>query len=175
MNNSKACLTEEQKEFVAKNHDLIYAYAYKKNISIDEYYDVLAIGLCKAAMTFDKNKGEFSTLAYRCMENEFFMYLNETKKLSAIPHDSMLSYEALNCTENIDNQNGIIDYGSYEDVTYSAMFFELVNELTNKEKVIFKHLINGLTHYEIAEKLNCSRQNVDYHVNRLRNKVRKYV
>ena len=167
-------LTEEQKELVTKNHDLIYAYAHKKNISIDEYYDVLAIGLCKAAKTFDKNKGMFSTLAYRCMENELFMYLNESQKLSAIPDNVVLSYEALNCSENFDNQNGIVDYGSYRDMMCSVTLCELMNELNCREKEIFKYLLKELTHYEIAEKLNCSRQNIDYHVNNIRNKANKY-
>lgn len=167
-------LTKEQQELVSKNHDLIYSYAIKKRVSVAEYYDVLAIGLCKAAKAFDENKGAFSTLAYKCMENELLMYFNQLQKLSATPSNVVLSYDALNCSENIDNQNGIIDYGSYNDMMASAMFREFIEELNENEKKILKHLIKGLTHYEIAEIINCSRQNIDYHVKNMRNKANKY-
>ena len=45
-------LTPEQQKLVTDNHNLIYSLANAKNIDLDEYYDVLAIGLCKAAITF---------------------------------------------------------------------------------------------------------------------------
>ena len=57
-------LTSKQKELVEVNHNLIYKFASIKNVSIEEYYDILAIGLCKAAMAFDENKGKFSTVSF---------------------------------------------------------------------------------------------------------------
>ena len=50
-------LTKEQKELVENNHKLIYYYIHKNGLSLDEYYDILAIGLCKAALNFDESKG----------------------------------------------------------------------------------------------------------------------
>ena len=70
-------LTLDQQRIVSENHNLIYSLANKKNINLDEYYDVLAIGLCKAAMIYNENKSKFSTLAFTCMLNE---YRHELKK-----------------------------------------------------------------------------------------------
>ena len=53
-------LTSEQQEVVRKNHGLIYFYLHKNNLSIEDYYDLAAIGLCKAVLTYEKNKGAFS-------------------------------------------------------------------------------------------------------------------
>ena len=64
-------LTLDQQRIVSENHNLIYSLANKKSINLDEYYDVLAIGLCKAAIAFDSTKGKFSTLAYTVMLNEY--------------------------------------------------------------------------------------------------------
>ena len=60
-------LTLDQQRIVSENHNLIYSLANKKNINLDEYYDVLAIGLCKAAIAFDNKKVVFFLHPYRGM------------------------------------------------------------------------------------------------------------
>ena len=68
-------LTDDQRKLVEKNHNLIYTFARKYKINLDEYYGLLAIGLCIAARIYDPNKGlAFSTLAYQCMRNQYFNY-----------------------------------------------------------------------------------------------------
>ena len=65
---------------IEENHNLIYSYLHKMRLDIEEYYDLAAIGLCKAANNFDETKGfKFSTYAYRCMNNEV---LNQIRKES---------------------------------------------------------------------------------------------
>lgn len=64
-------LNKEQQKLVETNHNLIYSFAKSNNIDVEEFYDVLAIGLCKAALVYDENKGMFSTLAYKCMSNSY--------------------------------------------------------------------------------------------------------
>jgi DNA-directed RNA polymerase specialized sigma subunit len=63
-------LNAEQKQLVADNHNLIYGYAHKKKLDLDEYYDILALGLCRAALSFDSNKSSFQTYAYMIMGSE---------------------------------------------------------------------------------------------------------
>lgn len=70
-------LTPQQQKLVEDNHNLIYSLAYKKNINLDEFYGDLAIGLCKAALAFDENRGKFSTLAYTSMYNEYKIRLRQ--------------------------------------------------------------------------------------------------
>ena len=67
-NNKKGHLSQEQQKLVADNHNLIYSFARKHKIDVGEYYDVLALGLCKAAMYHDGVSGKFSTLAYQSMK-----------------------------------------------------------------------------------------------------------
>lgn len=77
-------LTEEEKRMVAENHNLIMSYAienklevntnildYKQTIySNEDWYGVLAWGLCYAVKTFNPEKGNFSSYAYAVMKNE---------------------------------------------------------------------------------------------------------
>ena len=65
-------LDEKQKKLVEENHSLIYSFAHSHNLPLDEYYDILAIALCKAGMTFKPELGyAFSTYAYKIMWNAF--------------------------------------------------------------------------------------------------------
>ena len=83
-------LTKEQKELVENNHKLIYYYIHKNGLSVDEYYDILAIGLCKAALHFDESKGiKFVTYAMFVMRNEHLV--NERLKHSIKRNSSVVS------------------------------------------------------------------------------------
>jgi RNA polymerase sigma factor (sigma-70 family) len=171
-------LTYEQQELVSSNHNLIYSYAHNRNISLDDYYDLLAIGLCKAAKSFDETKGAFSTYAYRCMQNELNMYWRSINSKSSIPQDYILYYHAQQNTQNTDNKDFLelfYDYDSYESIDYAIMLSEFTNSLEDKEREIVDMLISGMTHNEIAKGLSCSRQNIDYYAKIIRNKLLSYI
>lgn len=73
-------MTAEQQKLAEENHNLIYGYAEQNDIDLDEYYDVLAIGLCKAAIRYNENKGKFSTFAFVTMGTEYLKILRDTSK-----------------------------------------------------------------------------------------------
>ena len=52
-------LTAEQQQLVIENHNLIYDFAKRKNLIIEEYYDILAIGLCNAALCLIQTEESF--------------------------------------------------------------------------------------------------------------------
>ena len=172
-------LTDEQRELVTKNHDLIYSFAHKINISIDEYYDVLAIGLCKAAKSFDNSKGEFSTLAYSCMSNELGDCWRSMNKKSSVPNNMIVSCDSTIEKEDADNKNSFIDAfsdcRSYEDEEYVTIVTDIFNQLNEKEKFVFVKLLLDSSRHDIAKAMNCSVPNVFYYVQNIRNKVVDYL
>ena len=177
MSDKNEQLTNKQKELVVENHNLIYGYAYKKGILLDDYYDVLAIGLCKAAKSYDSDKSEFSTFAFKCMDNE--MNTVSKNKKTVIPNDLVVSYDSQESINNISNglsfAETISDFKYHESIVYDMMTNEIMNSLTKKESIIFKYLISGLTHREIASEMKCNRSNVTYFANRIRKKVNDYL
>ena len=63
-------LNNEQRKLVEDNHNLIYQYLIDNNLPQDEYYDIAAIGLCKAAIGYDVSKGvTFGTYVYQSIRN----------------------------------------------------------------------------------------------------------
>lgn len=159
-------LTKQQQKLAESNHKLIYKFANQRNLAIDEYYDILAIGLCKAAKIYDENKGKFSTIAYKCMENEVKMsWINNTRK-HIVPKDIISSYDG----NDYLLVNYVNTYSVHDIVASNIILKNFLNMLTEKERIIIKLLILGLTQSEIARRINCTRQCVSHYIQKVRKK-----
>lgn len=171
-------LAKQQQELVEKNHNLIYKFAHQNNLSIDDYYDVMAIGLCYAAKAYDESKGAFSTFAYTCMKNELSNYWRSIHARGAIPIEKIVSYDASASEDSSDNEgflNCFADNSCTCDIATSNVMYEsFCNLLTDKEKIIVELLMNSLTHTQIAERMGCSKQNIGHYVYHIRKKMKEY-
>lgn len=63
-------LTPEQQELAAENERLIWAVLAHYAVEAGAYYDVAAVGLCRAAAHYDPGRGKFSTYSWKCMAAE---------------------------------------------------------------------------------------------------------
>lgn len=170
-------MTDEQRKLVEDNHNLIYGFLNKKELDIDYYYDIVAIGLCNAAMTYDLTKGKFSTFAYGCMNRELKIYNNYLNRKKSVPEDIVYSY---NVKANEDVSESIIDAvieDSNNNIDYSTetiSFNYFLNTLKDRERLIIEHLKNGLTQQEIAKELNRSQQAISLKVKEIRKRWERY-
>lgn len=166
-------LTEEQKKLVEENHNLIYWFAKKYHVPIEEYYDVLAQGLCMAAYHYDPSKCSFSTYAYLCMNTEMHVEYRKTLRKSEIPQGNIFHYEnAWQLSDliptNEKTENKVIDKISYENLT------SLLNDILNdKDKEVLSYILNGLTMREIAKIEGTSHQAIHNRMKKIRDKVKK--
>lgn len=87
-------LTDEERELVTNNHKLIYSYLNKFHLSND-YYDLCAIGLCRAAHFYKPENGKFSVFAFTCMSNIISM---EWRKIQRQVHTTV-SLNSTVCNE----------------------------------------------------------------------------
>lgn len=73
-------LTDEERKLVEDNHELIYTVANSMGIDLEEFYGVLAIGLCHAAQSYDEKKHHygFSMFASMVMILEWARYYNQS-------------------------------------------------------------------------------------------------
>ncbi len=71
-------LTPEQRLFAAEHHDLVYKFLRKKQLPIDEFYDVVIFGYLRAVYRFlsmpELQKYAFKTIAWKGMEGELCNY-----------------------------------------------------------------------------------------------------
>lgn len=64
-------LTEEQRQFAAENHNLIYTYLWNRRLEVDDYYDIAVFGYLRAVKRYLTEpwlrRYQFSTVAWHAM------------------------------------------------------------------------------------------------------------
>lgn len=145
-------------------------------MSIEDYYDLAAIGLCKAGSKFDGSKSKFSTYAYKCMFTTVFAEIRNRKAEKRIQDYQIVYYQA-----EFDDSNGgdtsiFLNYiPSNENVEDNALseiiFEEYMNKLKERDKQIFILLSDGCKQREISKIVGCSQAQVS----RVRKKLCKYL
>ena len=159
-------MTKEQENLVIENHNLIYWWIHKYNLSVEEYYDVCAIGLCKAALTFNKDKGKFSTYAGMVILNsikmEFRKFQNKKYVKGVLSLDTTEKYENICltdvCTTGLDTYDEIIPY-------------DLKDILTPFEYEVAQLKIQGYTQVHIGDMLKCSQPKICRALREIRRKM----
>ena len=176
-------LTDEQRKLVEDNHNLIYSFAISRKISIEEYYDLLAIGLCKAAYYYNPEKGKFSTIAYIRMQHELIALRAYKNKLSNVPTEKLVYYDH-NKYDNNDGDswefseiNTLIEQSDSKKplnrIIYKDNIKNISSILTLKENETLYYTLKGYTHQEISDIKNVTRQAITNRLRIISKKIRK--
>jgi RNA polymerase sigma factor (sigma-70 family) len=172
-------LNNEQQQLVEQNHNLIYSFAKSRKLDLEGYYDVLAIGLCKAALVFDENKGTFSTLAYKCMSNEYNKIIKKQTLKRKIPDNLLSSLDAvISVSEEDGSETTLYDYIKKDifPIPDSSTITNIMiknfynNKLTKQEQKVFRLLVQDRTQVEIGKIMGITRSRVGQIVIQIRNK-----
>lgn len=162
-------LNYEQQQLVEQNHNLIYSFAKSRKLDLEEYYDVLAIGLCKAALVYDKNKATFSTLAYKCMSNEYNTIIKEQTLKRKIPNNLLSSLDAvISVSEEDGSEITLYDYIKKDifPIPDSSTITNIMiknfynNKLTKQEQKIVKLLAQDRTQVEIGKLMRVTKSRI---------------
>lgn len=171
-------MTPEQQKLVTDNHNLIYSFLHSKNLSIEEWYDAAAIGLCKAAIGFKEEKSCFSTYAYLCMNCTIGIIKRTERASKTIPEACLVYYDS-NFQSGEETQIAtildVIPGGeNTEDQAISNFTFEQIEEdMKENEKQIMELFSAGYKQMEIAAIMNCSQPQVSRIKAKIIKKMRK--
>lgn len=149
-------LSNEQKNLVEENYNLIYKYAKDHKLDIEEFSGLLSIGLCKAALNYDSDKTKFSTFAFR-LGNEVSNYLRKINAGKYLRHDEVYSMEALNENENRAIEETLLMTSSENierEYIFKAKFQKEYSKLKDQVKNIVTLKYHGYTNNEVAEIMN---------------------
>ena len=173
-------LNDTQQKLAADNYQLMYGFLQTYNLDEEEYLDLLMIGLCKAAGTFDAERGyQFSSYAFSCMLNEVRRQKRAEASLSRIPPYMVVSYD-----ESIPNQDddeeltfkdNIVDDNADKYISAGLFANEMINALTDKEKEIVAYLDLGYSQKEISTIFGVSRSRISSIVNQIRDKMKPFL
>lgn len=99
-------------------------------------------------------------------DEEFFDASNKVDKASEDYH----SFEDM-CAIDEDIDEYYVDYDTCNTMLSDIMVKDFVGSLNDNEKYILSCLLNGMTHQEISDTMDCTRQNVTRAVERLGTKA----
>ena len=139
---------------------------YKYNLDVEEWYDLAAIGLCKAANTYNNNKSGFSTYAYKCMYTTIIMEKRKENAMRIIPQNQIVYYEnQVNESSKENDTSTFLNYipskQNIENETISTLSLENIeNELAGNKRKVFLLLREGYAQCEISEIIGISKQRV---------------
>lgn len=178
-------MTESQKALVSKHHNLIYGFMRKHEMirtdktDVSNWYGILAIALIKAGHNWNEARGSFTSYAWGLMANA---YKDEIKSKKASKRNGIVVSldEPIGVSEGEEVCIGDIipDESSENDlenyVINKIMFINVFAVLSQKEEVVIESKMNSHTNREIAQKLNCSEQNIGYMIRKIRKKISVY-
>ena len=140
---------------------------------------MLAIGLCKAALVYDENRATFSTLAYKCMNNEYNKIIKEQIAKRKIP-DTLISSldEVISISDEDNSEITLYDCIKKDifpvpdkNVITNIMIENFYNyRLTKQEQKVFKLLAQDRTQIEIGKIMELTRSRIGQIVMRIRSK-----
>ena len=168
-------LSDEQRDFVAEHHNLIYSFANQRNIDLEEFYGILAIALCRAAQSYDESKGTFSTYAYIWMDSCLKRYwLTEYRKMRRAPSEPVSLNEYVNSDDGNDTElQDILDDSSittHLDDT-AVIVEEFLKTLTPDQRTIAEGLMSGYSEVAISKNFEHTRAWVNLEKGKI---LRKY-
>lgn len=158
-------MTDEQKKLVESNHSLIYFVIHNMNLPVEEYYDLAAIGLCKAAMTYDSEKKAFSTYACMCMKNEILKDHRSRNMKKRIINENLVSYDEIIFSADEEKKTTLLeciksDVSVENEALSRVMHEELMEQLGKTDSKMIKFFKLGLKQREIASIMGVTQANV---------------
>lgn len=156
-------ITGEQKQLITDNHNLIYSFLQKRSLDIEDYYDLAAIGLCKAAKTFEKDKSAFSTYAFCCMFNEVMHHKRKMKAAMRIGQSELIYYD--NTENNEDGSSSLFDRIHCNTDTEDKIILSLdiersLKNMNEKEMIILLMSTQGYKQIQIAKQVKITQAGV---------------
>lgn len=168
-------MTQEQRKLVEKNHNLIYHTLHKYKLNEEEYYDILAIGLCKAAIKFDPERSKFSTFAVKVMYNEFLIHDRDENANKRKANKNTLSLN--HRIKDPKNESRTCEFGDLltdgREPFMDVIHMHLPDILTNQELLVCKLSYDDYNQTQIAEKLGVTQSYVSRLLKRARTKLEK--
>lgn len=168
-------MTTEQLKLVDENHNLIYYYI-NKNLdgNIEDWYGIIAIALCKAAINFDKSKGTFATYAIRCMENEYRMEIRKLNTDSRKCDRNAISLD-ITVTEDGDCTLGDIVADKSIKLEEGCMTIvdmqRLLDSMSERDKNVILLTLLGYNQQEIAKEKGISQGCISKIIKRFKDKL----
>lgn len=174
-------LTISQQDMVLKNQGIV-VHCIDKVLKLDsslyeEAFSVGIVGLCKAALNFNVDKGvSFSSFAFKVVKNEILFYLYGEKKYLNDLHfedniNSKSDKEVLLIDRYVDMDAISMDEHMERISDIEKAISIILNCFSGKNRLIPLYFFSGITQFVIAKKFNLTRSSVAMKVKKVRSRL----
>lgn len=160
----------DKSELVLENINLVHGLLHKYHPSFAFDEDIIQcgmLGLCKAAETYNEERGKFSTYASRVILNEIRQEFRRRKKYNG---DVSLSTVVHSDEDNLTLEEQLV---SQDNVNYSDDE-AMLSKLTKREREVALLRSQGYKQEEIAIKLGVDQPTVSKICTRIKSKWRDW-
>lgn len=165
--------TNEYQDFVTRHHNLIYHCIRKHNLDEEEYYDLFAIALCRAAMTYRDDGGAgFAQYAITCMEHEMcrdfeyrhYQCRDENRVMSLCEFDDENGKD--DRTQILQDRQNVVEMVAFRDAMERTY-----QRCTKKQKKILALVACGYSQTETARMMGVTHQRIQMQMREIRSKL----
>lgn len=166
-------LTDEEKIFAEKNHNLMYRYIRIHELDLEDWYDILIIPYLQAVkkyFTYEHlQKYKFEQIFFRTLDSARSNYWRAMNRKMRCPSGGIYSYENLVCKRERDDltglecaenmaylANGICNESAENEVVGTEMLKEALKTLDAEEQMIIKKKLYGYSDEEIYKSMGIS-------------------
>lgn len=102
-------MTHLQRQFAEEHQDTVFRFLNHKNLSIEDYYDIVIFGYLQAVQEYDENPAlsrfQFNTIAWTKMSDCLDEILPDRRRdLQAQTADRLFAMEVLSCLTETERQ-----------------------------------------------------------------------
>lgn len=168
-------LTPKQQLFASEHHNLVYKFLHTKELSTEEYYDVVIFGYLLAVQEYlekpELSRFAFSTVAWTkmmdCVVNEW-IYRSRPKRRAYVE-----SLQDETVSGSLDNLFPNRRQSMAEALDNQELAIRMLSHLTPKEKEIVHLKAKGYTYREIADCCKITVYSVNSRFYRLRKRIKE--
>jgi RNA polymerase sporulation-specific sigma factor len=165
------------KQLFEKKDKLVYDFLHRKfgTLAFDEDIQQIArLGLWKACLAFDADRGmQFSTLAYRCMQNEVLQHFRREKK-NVVPSCSI--YDPFGDPEDgIQLIEALTSVDRADDCIPTMAYEKALASISDRDKRIVKLCIKGFSQKKVAQEVGISQSVVSRIIKHFQQKFMQYM
>ena len=164
-------MTPLQRQFAEEHQDTVFRFLSHKNLSIEDYYDIVIFGYLQAVQEYDENPAlshfQFSTIAWTKMSDclsKHYAYENKPKRKAPTVSIYAVTNNGLALDEVLPDRQKDIPTQTADRL----LAMEILSCLTETEQQMVHLKADGLTCREIAEIFSTTVHSINGRFRRMR-------
>jgi len=165
-------LSSFEREFAAKNHNLVYAFLKYKKLDPQDYYDIVIFAYLTAVRRYFINKNlitqyDFSTIAWKAMQSAVYKENNKKKPIFVSLDEPLYRDSDVTLIDSLGHEDNFD-----EKIVYLDLVRKIKPHLNKKQARVLENKVNGYKYRDMAKKEGISISGIGSRLRRARMRLK---